>query len=98
MTTGRINQVTIVSYTPAPCGARGRRYRDPRGPFAGGAVLSQGDFLFILSGLKRSTPRRGRPSGQPSPGGKAPQISPGPTNFRGTAGLPSQGGDATAPR
>jgi len=84
MTTGRINQVTIVSYTPAHMGRGVVATGAPRGPFAAGRFCHEAFSSFWVS----SSPGKVGPEANRSSGSKPPQISPGPTNFRGTAGLP----------
>jgi hypothetical protein len=62
MTTGRINQVTIVSYTPAHMGHRVVATGAPRGPSAAGRFfLLRGVFLL----LGKLLPGNSRPRGQP---------------------------------
>ncbi|KDQ05622.1 hypothetical protein BOTBODRAFT_60887 [Botryobasidium botryosum FD-172 SS1] len=84
MTTGRINQVTIVSYTPAHTGHRVVATGAPGGPFAAGRFCHEAFSSFWV----RLLPGKAGPEANRSDGSKPPQISPGPTNFRGTLCLP----------
>ena len=87
MTTGRINQVTIVSY-PRPPEEHGSSLPRPiTGPFTTGRFVTR----KISSFRDARVDRRPAPRGQPPSLHERHTVSPGPTNFRGQAGLPRKG-------